>query len=60
MKNTKISRNNTFAKDGIENKIVYKIAYRPSALPANLASLVTLSTLISLANYGPFAKIPLD
>ena len=49
MKKISMSRPNTLARDGIENMIVWIIAYNPAA---NLRSLVTLSTLNTLASCG--------
>lgn len=46
----------TFARGYIENDTVYKMAYNPSAVLASLTTLVTLKTLIILANVGATAK----
>lgn len=56
IKNTSISKANTLNREGKENVIVDIKAYSPSYLPTNLRILVTLSTLKTLANYGPTFK----
>ena len=50
MKYISVKRVNTFISAGIENIIVYRIAYSPSAFPAKRRILVTLSTLMTLAS----------
>jgi hypothetical protein len=58
MKKINIKRKKTLASAGIEKVIVYKIACRLSALPANLNILVTLKTLMTLAIFGPTLRKP--
>ena len=53
MKKMSINKKKTFKSDGIENMIVYIIAWRPSAFPASLITLVTRRTLITRASCGP-------
>jgi hypothetical protein len=53
MKKISIRSMNTLNSTGIENMIVWIIAYRPSAFPARRRTLVTLRTLITLASWGP-------
>ena len=49
IKKKSISNIITLSKDGIEKTIVLIIAYKSSALPNNLITLVTLKTLNNLA-----------
>ena len=56
MKKINIKRRMTLFNEGIENIIVSMIAFSPSDLPSSLRTLVTLSTLMILAIYGPTDK----
>lgn len=53
MKSTSINRANTFISGPIESVIVAIKAYKPLFFLANRTTRVTLSTLKSLATYGP-------
>jgi len=56
IKYTSISKENTLARDGRENVIVYISAYSPLYLLISLNRRDTLITLITLASYGPTLK----
>jgi hypothetical protein len=51
MKKIKMRSVTTFMRDGMENWIVYKIAWSPAFLPASFRILVTLIILATLASY---------
>ena len=56
IKKISISRENTFKREASEKVIVWMSAWRPLYFPISLKSLEILSTLRTLASWGPTLK----
>lgn len=60
MKSTSSKSRNTFAKAVTDMVIVCRSACKPGFLPASLRILLTLSTLMIRASWGPIEKAEFD